>query len=116
MRSGRAALLFALAALFVNSLDCYGAWITSSQARDCCRKGHCSPASGDPCCKGSLTQSGHALQPQKRIPVQPQISAALLIPENGQATVALQTNRLDASANDLPPPLRLVGNLVPLLI
>jgi hypothetical protein len=116
MRSGRAALLFALAALFVNSLDCYGAWITSSQARDCCRKGHCSPASGDPCCKGPLTQSGHALQPQKRIPVQPQISVALLIPENGQATVALQTNRLDASANDLPPPLRLVGNLVPLLI
>jgi hypothetical protein len=116
MRSGRAALLFALAALFVNSLDCYGAWITSSQARECCRKGHCSPANGDPCCKGSLTQSGHALQPQKRIPVQPQISVALLILQSGQAMVALQTIRLDASSNDLPPPLRPVGNPVPLLI
>lgn len=117
MRRGRIALLFALTALFLNSLDCYGAWMTSSQARDCCRKGHCSPAKGDPCCKNSPAQSGNALQARAQAPVAPQMASSLALPEAGLATVALlRASRVEAPVSGLPPPLGPVASPIPLLI
>jgi hypothetical protein len=58
----RLALLIGILGLLANSFECYGAWMISKQARDCCKSGDCSPANHDPCCKAapSRTVAHHA--------------------------------------------------------
>ena len=117
MRRGRLALLFSVAALFLNSLDCYGAWMMSSQARDCCRKGHCAPSKGDSCCNNSLAQSGLALQARDQAPPAPQVATSLPGVASTLATAALPTaNRIEAPVSGLPPPLDPIASPIPLLI
>jgi hypothetical protein len=116
MGSRRAALLFALAALFFNSLDCYGAWLTSSQARACCRMGHCSRSHGDPCCKVSVSLPHQALQPQEQISLQPQLTIAPVSVNSHVFAVDVQPYHLEVYATGLAPPAGPASKNLPLLI
>src|ERR1700734_593143 len=89
----RSLLLVALAGLLLNSLDCYGAWLTGAQARKCCASGHCSPANRDSCCKNSPAGASQAfkLQPKASVPAPiPHIVGLIPPPVDLLATVRLE--------------------------
>jgi hypothetical protein len=115
MELRRLVLLIAIAGLLVNSLDCYGAWITSNQARDCCNSGYCSPANPDPCCK-TAPSGQQALVGQQKVHIDPLIVSLAVI---SQAAVALPSAMADAPfvvGSDLPPPPKVRSQNLPLLI
>ena len=59
--------LIAILGLIASSFDCYGVWVMSKQARDCCNSGHCSPANHDPCCKTAPSGTNQYLVKQQNV-------------------------------------------------
>jgi len=52
MMGGRIIAIFVCAAIFfLQGGDCLTRFAKSKQARDCCRKGHCSRSNPEPCCQ-----------------------------------------------------------------
>ena len=106
-------LLLALAGLLVNALDCYGAWLTSRQARKCCGSGHCSASNLDSCCKNAATGSTQALEAASKNSVQrPMLSMAAPSVE----MILLAVIPVSTADESHPPPLDLPKDNFPLLI
>jgi hypothetical protein len=115
MEMRRFVWLIAVAGLLLNSLDCYGAWIVSKQARECCNSGHCSAANLSPCCQaapsgahlalvGQPKADGHAPMPA----IVAQSAVQLVIAPSAQHQFAIRL--------DIPPPLEFRSSSLPLLI
>lgn len=116
MRSPRLACLFAFAGLFLSSLDCYGAWITSKQARKCCNSGQCSRANPDPCCKNAPSDAQQSFVAQQQIHVHPPlVTLGVLSPCAGPLQSTMLVHRF-VMGSDIPPPLEFRSNSLPLLI
>lgn len=119
MRVKRCVLFIAVAALFLNVLGCYGTWIVSSQARECCGAGHCSPSKGDPCCQASAAGFAQALlTPEKTSVQQPVTTIAPLLACNSIG-VRIDYDSFGWSSADAvhhPPPPGIIDHSLPLLI
>jgi hypothetical protein len=116
MELRRVALFIAIAGLFANSLDCYGAGILSQQARECCNSGHCSAANPDPCCKTAPSGAHQALVSQPKVHVDPVIVMVAVV---SLSTVPLPSAMPGAPfvvGSDLPPPPKITSQNLPLLI
>jgi hypothetical protein len=108
-------LFIALAGVLLNALDCYGAWITSKQARDCCRSGHCSPANHDPCCKISPSPASQVTVHQQKTQFAPPAIAAAAVAAPAAPLAAVVWRRIAVDV-DASPPHGLRANNLPLLI
>src|SRR5260370_36468721 len=113
----RSVLLVALACLLLNALECYGASLTSAQARKCCGSGHCSPANLDPCCRNSPTGTTPTLVAQPKTSVQqpiPHMVALSAMPVS--LCVSPQFERIRVVPDGHPPPRDLPNSSLPLRI
>ena len=114
MEMRRFVWLMAVAGLLLNSLDCYGAWIVSRQARECCNSGRCSPANLTACCKAAPSGAHLALTGQPKVDSQapvPAVVAQFAVP------VPITTAARQVTIGmDLPPPLEFRSSSLPLLI
>jgi hypothetical protein len=116
MRARRLAFLAALLGLVLTSLDCYGAWITSPEARRCCHSGHCSPSNPDPCCKIPPAGIHPAFVGRARVDVYPTIVVmAVVAPLVGTPWAAAPPRQIEISLG-IPPPLEFRSDSLPLLI
>ncbi len=67
MRRARMVCTFLAAALFIlQGGDCLSLLFASHEARECCRKGQCSPKNPDPCCQVSSKTTVTQNQAQER--------------------------------------------------
>ena len=70
MRGVRSLSLFLAAAIFLfQGGDCVSLLFASEQARDCCRKGHCSPKNPDPCCQVSSKSTVTQQTAKEKVPL-----------------------------------------------
>ena len=70
MGCGRIASLFLAATIFIiQGGDCVSVFFANKQARDCCRRGHCSAKNPDPCCKVSSKANVTPVQAKERVPL-----------------------------------------------
>ena len=116
MEIRRLALLIGILGLFANSLDCYGAWIMSKQARDCCNSGHCSPANHDPCCKTAPSGGNQLFVAHEKAPVNPPIMAlGVVVISAVPLPISMPAHRFGIGS-DIPPPLAFRSTSLPLLI
>src|SRR5262245_10021126 len=116
MRTSRLAALLAFAALVVNSLDCYGAWITSKQARECCSSGHCSSAKPDPCCHTAPSASHPNFISQQKVDNHPLFVTLALVSPSPVPLLSAVFLRQFQIGSDIPPPLESRALSLPLLI
>lgn len=112
----RLAFLAAVIALVFSSLDCYGASITSREARRCCHSGHCSPSNPDPCCKIPPAGFRPAFVGQSRIDVQPTlVIMAVAAPPVVSPLTVTPPHEIEIALG-IPPPLEFRSDSLPLLI
>jgi hypothetical protein len=113
----RSVLFVALACLLLNALDCYGAWLTSAQARKCCASGHCSPSNLDSCCKNAPAGTSQALElhPKTSVP-EPIPTVAALIATPVDLFVGTRFERITPGSDDHPPPREFLNNSLRLRI
>lgn len=116
MEFRRLLVLVAVAGLLANSLDCYGAWITSKQARRCCNSGHCSPANHDPCCKIAPAGGSQPLLAQQNVHVTPPIASVSVAAQAMLPILAAAPKLQPIVGCDMPPPLEFRSTSLPLLI
>ena len=110
-------LLVALACLFLNAVDCYGAGLISAQARKCCASGHCSPANHDSCCKNAPAGTTQAFELHQKTSVQkPVPNVAALIAAPVDLSFSARFDFVRAGSDDHPPPRDFLNSSLPLLI
>lgn len=112
----RLALLMGILGLLANSFECYGAWMMSKQARDCCNSGHCSPANHDPCCKNAPSGSIQAFVSQHKSEVSPTVVAVAVLPVTDSSSASTFVPHQSLGGSDISPPLGFRTNSLPLLI
>src|SRR5215472_7811724 len=116
MRTSRLAALLAFAALVVNSLDCYGAWLTSKQARECCSSGHCSSAKPDPCCQTAPSGGHQNFISQQKVDNHPLFVTLEFVSPSAIPLLSAVSVHQFVIGSDIPPPLEFSALSLPLLI
>lgn len=112
----RLALLIGILGLLANSFDCYGAWIISKQARDCCKSGHCSRTNHDPCCSAAPSGSNQLFVSQHKVNLSPAIVAVAVMAITVRPTANALILHQPLVGSDIPPPLAFRSDSLPLLI
>jgi len=116
MELRRVVFFIAIAGLFANSLDCYGAGMTSKEARDCCNSGHCSPANPDPCCKTVPSGAHQDLVGQQKVHIDPLILTVAVVSQSAVTVPSVMPDAPFVVGSDLPPPPKVRSQNLPLLI
>jgi hypothetical protein len=110
-------LFLAATIFFLQGGDCVSLFFADKQARDCCRKGHCSPKNPDPCCqvsaKPTVTQS-----PAKEKTPLPVLAVLVLLPAWTQRVTLLSVDpQSHLIVTFTPSPPGQLGNFsLPLLV